>query len=269
MPAKIVVTDSSGSETEHWVEDEVIRVGSDAGCDVRLSGRRAAAHTATVEYVNGSYLVYNRSNAAFSIGGRPVAPGATSPWPPGSLLETDGETLELRVEGDPAPSLKPQAGADIASAPDEPTGATGEEPQVQPPAKARSNAALQAGVTLACVVGAALLLLYDPSQTFDSQPQAPSFGHLIRNLCKQESPGDPGLSAIRYDLQSARIAQSRGDDERALALYDAVRDALVARGRLTDCGDGPPLTDETSWDAYSIDCQAWCYVRAHRRPASP
>jgi hypothetical protein len=266
MPAKIVVARADGSETEHWVEDEVIRLGSGEGCDVRLTGRGAAAHTATVEYLNGSYLVYNRSNAAFTIGGGPVAPGATSPWPAGALLETAGETLELRVEGDPAPSRKPRQDTQVDTAPDElRASGTGEAPGPAP-APARSSAALQAGVTLACVAAAALLLLYDPGQPSASRSPAPSFGHLIRNLCKQESSGDTGLAAIRYDLQSARIAEARGDQERAAAIYDTVRDVLVARGALTGCHDdhGPPPADEASWDSHSIDCQAWCYVRARR-----
>src|SRR4051812_21576259 len=129
MAAKIVVMGANRPERDFWIEEAVLRIGADASCALRLTGREVAPHSATLEYLNGSYVLYNRTGRALALDGRPIPSGGWVAWPDGETLVLDDVALRLEVDGEPAPSRRP-----VEATPEDDEGDVGDDPDEAEPA---------------------------------------------------------------------------------------------------------------------------------------
>lgn len=108
MPAIISLRVSDAEPADFWVEKRVTRLGSDGGCDLQIPSTDVAGHAATVQFRDGQYVVYNRSESPFSLSGHKLPPGESGFWPEREALRlASGVELYLLVDGDPAPSPRP------------------------------------------------------------------------------------------------------------------------------------------------------------------
>src|SRR5262245_60944880 len=62
MPAKIVVKSGAAAKQVFPIEEELVRIGSDPTCELVLPDANLAPHAATLEFLDGNYIVYNRSD---------------------------------------------------------------------------------------------------------------------------------------------------------------------------------------------------------------
>jgi hypothetical protein len=105
MPAKLIVTEGSGTGTEVDIHDEVLRIGADDECACRLQGHQLAPHIATLEYREGEHVIHNKSNDPIEVNGQELGLRDFVLWPPGQEVRLGQDlTLRLEVEDDPAPS---------------------------------------------------------------------------------------------------------------------------------------------------------------------
>jgi len=258
MPAKIIVRIDSLPEKAYWIEEEVLRIGCAPGCAIRIGHGRVPPHSATLEFIEGRYLIHNRNEHPLSLDDRTVPPRAASPWNSGESLALDDEVvLQLLIDGDPAPSSQPRPTVEepieYAEIPETP-----EEDLAEPPETGSGFGTLgQSFVILVCLVAIVGLLLYDPDKAAGPGFLGPSFGALIRDLTPERVQADPNLEAIRSALQEARIAERRGDLETEREAYLRIRDLLEKRGSL-----GPsPRADPAEPSEPRVEDQIWDYVR--------
>jgi len=91
-----------------WLEEPVLRIGSHADVDLCIPSAELEAHVATVEYGDGSYVVYNRARTSIRVHGNDVVPGGSAVWSHNAELELGDDTvLQLVLTGDGAPSPRP------------------------------------------------------------------------------------------------------------------------------------------------------------------
>ena len=53
MPAKLVVVSGAQPGQEFWIETEVLRLGSEAPCEIRLTDAGVPPHAATLDNSSG------------------------------------------------------------------------------------------------------------------------------------------------------------------------------------------------------------------------
>jgi hypothetical protein len=252
MPAQIIATED-GQERVYWIEDEVVRIGTDPICELPLEDPTIAAHAITLEYADGRYKLHNRTESPIVLDGSPCRRKGAVLWQDGMSLQLSASTvLRLETEDDPAPGarhpvdLLGDQGDDVD--PDE-SGEVGDEtgPSVSPSARR-----VQFGVIATCLLAIPILLI--SAQGSDPAPSTPpiSLETVIASLDEEDaapSPALAGLRELRESLQAARFQELRGQDRRALSLYRVVRDRLDSLRR----GDGTFLThfEQIAYD-YSI-----------------
>ena len=235
MPAKLVITSGSSAGTDLWIEEMVLRIGSESQCQICLREPGLPAHAATLQYRDGKYQVHNRTEHGIYVAGREIAKGGSAKWSPGEELRlTDMVALRLDVEGDPAPGPRPRFRPVEEPAPEE------EEGEPQPveaprPAGAEARRLVQIVVIVLCFGGGGLALLMDSSSSSNAPARnsKAEFTSVVKELIKARPTADFDPAELRAALQSARLAQLRGDQKRSQALYAHVRDTLLAR-RLPD-----------------------------------
>lgn len=102
MPAALRVRCPNAPPLYAWIEAEVVRVGSDADCDVRIDG--TAPHAATVVYRGGEFYVVNRSRSPLTLAGQALPGGAESRWSDGAaLVLPPGIEVSLVQHSNPTP----------------------------------------------------------------------------------------------------------------------------------------------------------------------
>jgi len=225
-------------DREFPIQDEVLRLGSGAQCEYRLGA--GAAHSATLEYRNGSYHLHNRGDDPITINGRRLELRESVHWPEGDEVDFGrGVTLRLDIQGDPAPA---KASATYTIEYD------AEEEVVDPDAAkkaevakkaASSKTTMQLVVIGVCVVLGAFMLMMDEPATEKEDMLDPrvEFAAIIDKLMTSEKGKDPGPFSLRSTLQSARVAELRGDEKEARKSYGAVITMLKNRqadGKFTD-----------------------------------
>ncbi len=246
MPAKVLLVSGSQPGEEHWIEDDVVRIGSDASCDVHLHEPDVPAHAATVEFSDGTYNIYNRSNAPMRVDRQLLKPGARGRWPAGKELAiTDRLTVRLIVEGDPRPAKRIILPAAVPLP--EPEEEALEAP-VAPVARKSSNAVLLIVVMICFVAAVAFAVLRNSSKETASDTWDPSdrfmdlVSELTRAMNSAESPtAKDEVKTLLMELQDARMAELRGDKKGARTQYDRLhdnfRDALQGEAQPTENAD--------------------------------
>ncbi len=230
MPAQIVVVGGPQAGAALWIEDEVIRFGGDAGCELALGGAALEPHVFTLRYADGAYTLFNRGSSALRLDSNSVASGSGTTWRRGGRLELPGGTvLVLETSGDGAPARQAAPGAASPTA----TFAAEAEPvavdlptDVAAPAakKSTTGQALLVGLLFAAAV--AILLMDDP-QSGGAAADAPRFPAVLAAL-KASTEVSPDLW-IRLD--EAYALDYRGRTTDAPAAYRRLRDRLELEKR--------------------------------------
>lgn len=247
MGARILVQSGIASGTTHWIERNVVRVGSDPGMDLTLPCDELDKHALTLEYRDGVYRVHNRCSVQVYLGGRTVAPGQSDQWYDTDLLELPGLVqLAMEVEDDPAPAPAPWVSPARSSAavaeeavdmdasaaaptPDRPVSSGSQRRQDSPrspQASSSSSTMLQVGVIVACVLGCVLLLARDRvRRSADSGVSVPKFEVIVDQALEQ---ADPATQSLLRHVQYAESAMIRGNKKAARQRYALVRSILLS-----------------------------------------
>ena len=225
MPAAILVHAGPTEIRQYWIEDEVIRIGRDASCDLSFPGEAdVAPHAATVEYAGGRYLVYNRSDAPLRLGDGEVPARGKAPWGPAQAIKLGGLTLVLELQADPSPGPMPDAhAAEIES--DEP-----DELPVDEAAPKTSRTQVQLAVIVgggALMAGVLALGSISPPPTATPALTLEQVRALVAGA--PEAPRG-GLERRGAALQAAHGHRRRGEPADARAICLRVRDELAAPG---------------------------------------
>jgi hypothetical protein len=226
MPAIIRVESGISAGTTYWIDRAVLRVGSDPQCDVCLLSAELAPHALTLEFRDGNYRAYNRSQSPVNVGSTVVQPGANAVWPASETIQLPGDLrLALEIDGDPRPTPRPDSQFDdgfddeVASLP---MGAAAVGADAA--AKKSKSSLIQMAVIGVCVLAMAGLLLMKNSG--GSEPAAadrPTFNQIVQeSLTKDESH-----RAIVRRLQYAQAAVVRGNPKLAHERFAELRDLLV------------------------------------------
>ncbi len=110
MSANIRVESGISAGTKVWIDRPVLRIGSDPQCDVCLLSAELAPHAITLEFRDGNYRAYNRSQSPVNIGSTVVQPGANAVWQADDTLQLPGDLrLALEIDGDPRPAPRPDS----------------------------------------------------------------------------------------------------------------------------------------------------------------
>ncbi|MEM7315246.1 MAG: FHA domain-containing protein, partial [Planctomycetota bacterium] len=80
MPAKITVQSGIAAGASHWIQQRVVRIGSDPTAEVCLPSANVPGHALTLEYKDGNYRVYNRCRDNVYVGTRVVEPNRVATW---------------------------------------------------------------------------------------------------------------------------------------------------------------------------------------------
>ncbi|NLS93858.1 MAG: hypothetical protein GXX96_16980 [Planctomycetaceae bacterium] len=216
MPARIVIQRGQNSSEQFWIEEEVTRIGSAADCTFVVQG--IPSHCITLLYRKGQYSVVNRSSATIEVAGEPLLPTADLPIRRGERVSVGSDTtLQLEIEGDPAPSRR----STLAT----PHSANKQHETSVEPESTGKLTGTQMAILGAGVLAAAYLLLGNPmgAETARSQATSAEFGSLVQHLQSNVKGNFDGPKRIRRALQRARISELRGDSSSALAEYEIVQ----------------------------------------------
>ncbi len=209
MPAKIIVRRGKKSEEQHWIEDEVSRIGSAADCTVVIRG--IPPHCLTLLYRKGQYSVVNRSSQAIDVEGEPLLPMATVPINGGEGVSIgSGTVLQLDIDGDPAPSRRPRSVVD-------PNEGERHESDEEVVPNAKQTAKRYVLLTVAFLAGFYLFFGDTLSGGGSDLSTSREFHQVVDYLQSNASDSDDGPARICRAVQRARISEIRGDLERAVA----------------------------------------------------
>jgi hypothetical protein len=215
MSAKITVQRGENSGEQHWIEDEVSRIGSGPDCTFVIHG--IPPHCLTVLYRAGQYSIVNRCRQAIDVDGEPLLPMATASIRGGGCVAIGTNTvLRLDVEGDPAPSRRRRSVIDSAAVEQHDLGE-----EIKPTAKqtVMRYAALAAALLAGCY-----LLLGDSSAGGNNDMEtSQEFREVVDILQPNPAAKDDGPGCICRALQRARIEELRGQSEQAIADYEIAK----------------------------------------------
>lgn len=223
----------------HWIERNVVRIGSEPSSDMVIPSPAVDAHALTVEFRQTEYRVYNRSATQVIIGGRLLESGQFMPWVDSDLLQMQSDvTLALELDSDPRPSPAPIVDAFEQLKVGLPS--VNEDSGIQPTQFTQAASVLaadsQAGlgktalqwvVTGLCVLGCVLLLVRKqyPGNS-EARIAAPRFESVVRAAMETE---DQAVGRLIDQLQLAEAAFVRKQTLIARDRFRELHDLLKAR----------------------------------------
>jgi hypothetical protein len=154
MPAMIIVESGALAGKSFAIEKESVRIGSGDRCEIRLNDPNLTDHVFTVEYLNGTYQIFNRAAEAITVEGQKLESRKLTKWNSGKTVQlSGGMVLRLKVESDPRPIAK--SGDDNVKV-DEIKG--DESADAKAKEKAKSKNTMQMMIILTCFGLTAILL---------------------------------------------------------------------------------------------------------------
>jgi hypothetical protein len=253
MSAKLVVVAGKQPGQEYWIESEVLRIGSEPPCEIRLPDPGVPAHAATLEFRDDGYKVYNRSAGPLSLDSQLLAPRApAAAWSAGKdLYLSDELALRLVIDGDPTPAKRvaPRAAAALEEAAElegEPTAVSAEQE-----AKKKQTTQLVAILAVAVVVMVGLVVLSRSSEDekkAEVVPVGKQMADVVKKLREDKSATAADSEHYCNVLQTARLAELRGDKKLARdqyqRLYDWLRKAQDSQQADSKVGKLSPAHEE-------------------------
>jgi hypothetical protein len=254
MPARINVVSGVSEGQTVWISQEVVRIGSGTGMDICIPSARVAERTATLEYRDGEYLVYNRTEEDLQLAGRNLEPRGVAAWPPGEQLMLPGDVrLLLEVEGTPEPAPAPQGSSSSRAILEElareaeQDDSDGEEPATETGSPSRwrnvsPKLIVQWILIVCCVLGivAAIKVKYFPTQTTggdEGQPEV-KLADIGGKLDDPKIAYDNGLLVLFRDLKLAESLRLRaGESSEARRELRRIRDELLRRENSRNPGE--------------------------------
>lgn len=257
MPARVVVVSGPDKGREIEIEARVVTVGSHPGSEINLQGQ--ADTVATLRFRDGAYSVFNRGDESLELAGQEIPRDGKAHWKNGhDLVLPRGAVLKLRIQGNPEPTRVLAVANDSAAADlDEPEDyLDGDPDETQVPKKSQTT---EMAVIAVCVLVCAWLLVSDESVNTSTKDVRKEYHDIVLALLRPEnrpSSTDPGtrpdlvlsprlqelvknagtddfvlFDGIRDLIQSARVAEIRGDRKLAISKYQLARDKLLDRIR--------------------------------------
>jgi len=229
MPAKLTVTSGPLRGEEYWIEQHVLRIGSDPECEVLLSIAGLPPLVAILEFSAGGYVVHNRWERNLVLGRTPLPPRQSLSWAPGTMLWiSDLLGLTLVIEGSPVPTRRPAAVPDIPPEIVAEGGATAGDAQRDTTSKSSSqfqDSWWKIAVIVLCALALPWLYLGDSMLSANGAKQNPRFAFEdVVDRCKH----DPKLKTA---IQKAWEYSIRGDEEKADNIYRGILEVLLRRSK--------------------------------------
>ena len=219
MPATIQIVAGPQAGEELWIEYEVSRLGGDTGCELHLAGTEP--HALTLRYSEGRYNVYNRGTSPITLDGNPVEVGQAGIWRTRRDLSlADGTVLRMAIEGDGAPTRRPEEASAAEPRADIDIMAV-EGPTTDAAPKKKSNN-LQLVAVIALFAGAALVLLTGGEGEEETALPKKSFDE-VAVVLRQEQTLPPDLWLM---FNAAHVADYRGREEEAKQSFERLRDRI-------------------------------------------
>lgn len=236
MPARLLIVDDAATEpVDRWIERPFLTIGSDAGSDVPLAAPDGEPLAVYLQFRDGRYEVFNKQAGEVVLAGRPVAPGRSAAWEPGTELVVGGRRLRLVVEGDPAPGPRPIAAAKRPAPPAasdvaDRRAAVTQEPRDSDAGPPRDRGrGLKMGVIFACLVACVLMLARDQLPSAAAGPTDPdTFAALVDEAfadgqAAAAGPADGTRRRLARRLQWAESAWLAGDRPVAAERFAALK----------------------------------------------
>jgi hypothetical protein len=219
MSATIIVHCGENSGEQHWIEDEVVKIGSGPDCTFVVRG--IPSHCLTMLYRSGQYSIVNRCHQAIDVAGEPLLPLTATSIHNGQCVAIGMDTvLRLDIDGDPAPSRRPRSVIDTAEA--EPRD-LGDERQPNAMQTVRRYAIL----AVALLAGCYLLFGGSLADRRNDADTIREFHEIVDFLQSNAADSGDGPGRICRALQRARVGELRGDTERAIAYYELAKDMVT------------------------------------------
>lgn len=214
MAARLQISGGQAHGTEHWIEEDVLRIGSSPASDFVVP--EAASHGVTLQFRQNQYWIYNRSSESVYLNGRPVTGERPTTWKEDQVLELTGDvSLQLRVDQQPAPSAAPSEWMPVDEPPE-----VAEDEVVEE----QKTSLTQLLVIGACGVVIALMLM-----DIAVSPEKASIQQKFEGIVQTLAQVDSATPWVRVVLQEARYYERRGDFKLAMERYGHIRDTLLTR----------------------------------------
>jgi hypothetical protein len=243
MPAKLSVIAGFSEGTSYWIEDPVVRIGSDPECDLCLPSSDLAGHALTLEYRDGDYFLHNKSAGSIVVSGKPLPSGNTAKWREGRKVELPGNTvLVLDIDGDPAPSSQPEAPAVFDYSTDEyvddEEDTRKDSPVDETSSGVKPATVIQLAVIAACVLGGISLIVMKPvvDRYSTAEEDVPDYEAVIREATSEDGEK---LNPYMYELLTFAESRLGKNDEEARKTFCRLRDELTSRENTDEAGLSP------------------------------
>ncbi len=226
MSAKIVVVAGTQAGAEHWIEHDILRVGSDKACELCLQDTGIDPHALTIRYANQRYAVYNRGSSKIRVDQLIIDPNKNSIWKPGGVLRfAGGAVLRLDTDGNGAPERSEQKVAPTIVPSEANVDENAAEPALEDAADTAPANSAQKQLQLVFAVvffGAAIAAILWSGSSEETPPATISFDVLVTQLrdAKNISPD------LWVRLSEARAMASRGRKAEASQAYRRLRDRV-------------------------------------------
>lgn len=210
MNAEIQITAGPGlGQSTAW-RGPFFRIGSDAECDLVLTGEEPRA--LIVRSVDGKPVVYNRSLQPVKVGRKPVAPEGSAAWRAGQPLRMPSG---IELQWSTAASASSLAGETALDAvPDSIEHVDSEPVNKKPPGRT---------VLMSLAIVGVGLLIFDDGASLNVSAQR--IEALVSDLQYLQ---DPRLCLVRSSIQLGRLAELRGNTTSAGEHYRQAQERLRA-----------------------------------------
>ena len=215
MSAQIFVEQNGKQSNDYWIDRNVFRIGSASDCELRVES--LPVHALTVQFANGAYRVFNRTNSPVKIGDQQLMPMEPTIWSASTAISFGTTFLSLEVDGDPSPSRKPVR---VFGSEDRTSSS------IRKKAKKQKKRGFDVILSCAALVAFAVLTVafyLGQSKSIDSTDL---FEALVVKLNEEES-ANRRARLIRERLQEARVMSLRGDRANANLIYSDLRNLLL------------------------------------------
>ena len=202
------------------LDQPVMRLGSDATCQIPLPVSEVAPHALTIESRGDDVRIYNRLPEAIQLDGQEFSSGGTANWALGQTLELPGGLRASLVEQEPAALEQTDAiDDDYEPYPEE----------AAPEKKAKSSGlggkSGQYAVIGGCVVITLACLLGGSGSAESEGKQSLSFSQIVTTAVEDEAV--PTKLVQRFQFAEAGVV--RGDLDAAGERFRELRDVLLKR----------------------------------------